>query len=146
MFPRISHPRTPLGSFSQQDAGMGRNHQGWGQHGHQVHPKATCKVRRAPGNWDPRPARPVPGAPDGGGGGGSIPALLTPGPLETQFPLSVERGHSRKAVRSTQGNQCAKSLKCGNRDQVTVLPETWLHAQQLKKRAFRATYARTFKS
>lgn len=54
-----------------------------------------------------------------------IPALLTLGPLETQFPLSVKRGHSRKAAMSTQCNPCAKSLECGNRDQVTALPETW---------------------
>lgn len=29
-----------------------------------------------------------------------IPVLLTPGPLETQFPLSVKWGYSQKAVMS----------------------------------------------
>lgn len=96
-------------------------------------PPARSKVHLGTGT--PLPAPPVPGAQDGGGGGGSHPSAAHTRALETQFPLSVKQGYSQKAVMSIQCNQCAKSLKCNGRDQVTMLPGPWSHTTVEEKGA-----------
>lgn len=145
MFPWVSHPPTPAGSFSKQDPGMGRESPGVGpawppssQQSYptrsQVHPgtgtHCQLSLTRSSGWWR----------------GWRFKSRLCPHrALETQRPLCEMRLFS-KGNMNIQCNQCAKCLECGSRDQVTLLPELSLPTQQRKARAFKATYVRTFKS